>query len=375
MEWTISQIRRFERQITNDGTVLHKFFLHIDKDEQRRRLLAREQDSLTSWMISPGDWDFHRHYDLYLPLIDTFINGTDRERAPWTVLPATDPQYAILTVYKSIIRRLSRILEGRAKGSADRPDDARRPDWPRQERKKHEGKSRLPAYDLSLSITREEYDEVIPPLQRRVRDLQYMLYKRRAPLIILFEGWDAAGKGGNILRLTHLMNPRGFEVVPIAQPTETELTHHYLWRFFQKLPKSGTITVFDRSWYGRVLVERVEGFCSEVEWQRAYQEINEFEEMLAGDGVGLVKFWLEIDREEQLKRFHQREEDPFKRWKINEEDWRNRQHWDLYRGAVDDMLTLTNTDIAPWTVVESNDKRYARVKTLRTVISAMEKVL
>ena len=192
---------------------------------------------------------------------------------------------------------------------------------------------------------------------------------------MVYEGWDAAGKGGNIKRLTQELDPRGYQVVPITAPTVEEKAHHYLWRFWRQLPKAGHLTIFDRSWYGRVLVERVEGLASEEEWRRAYQEINEFERHLTGAGVVCVKFWLHLSPEEQLRRFQARERTPHKRFKITTEDWRNRARWNDYRAAVSEMIERTSTSMAPWTVVEAEDKLWARVKTLSTLVATLEKHL
>ena len=233
----------------------------------------------------------------------------------------------------------------------------------------------LDAADLSKAIQPAEYEAELEKWQLRVRDMEHAMYKARVPLMVLYEGWDAAGKGGNIRRLTSKMDPRGYDVIPIAAPNDIEKAHHYLWRFWNAVPKAGHIAIFDRTWYGRVLVERVEGFCTEAEWKRAYREINEMEEQLTDAGMGLVKFWLHIDPEEQLRRFEERQEVSWKTWKITEEDWRNREKWDRYKEAVDEMLFRTGTSRAPWTVVEANDKYYARVKALRTVVETMEKVL
>jgi len=220
--------------------------------------------------------------------------------------------------------------------------------------------------------TKPEYEQALSKYQEQIRSLHYLLYKRKIPLIIVYEGWDAAGKGGNIMRLVRHMNPRGYDVVPIGRPDTTELDHHYLWRFYKKFPRAGHVAIYDRSWYGRVLVERIEGFCTETEWKRAYNEINEMEREYVNGGGGLVKFWLEIDKDEQLKRFNARQQDPLKQWKITDEDWRNRGKWDQYEDAVDEMLARTSTETAPWTVVESDDKWFARLKTLKTVIEYSE---
>jgi polyphosphate kinase 2 (PPK2 family) len=233
----------------------------------------------------------------------------------------------------------------------------------------------LDRVDLSLSLSRAEYREQLKPLQRRLFELQNELYRKRIPSVIVYQGWDAAGKGGNIRRLTGGLDPRGYEVIPVAAPTAEEKAHHYLWRFWRELPKAGHTAIFDRSWYGRVLVERVEGFCTEDEWRRAYAEITEFERELTEFGTVVVKFWLHIDRDEQLRRFQAREQTPHKQWKITDEDWRNRDKWDRYKAAVVDMLQRTSTPHAPWTILEANCKLHARIKALRTVVAAWEEAL
>jgi len=363
VRFSIDTINSFERQLSDDGAVIIKFFLHISKEEQKRRLDEREGNLLTSWMITKGDWDFHHHYDSYLPVIELFVEGTDKSYAPWTVVEATDSNYTCLKVYSTIIKRLRKHL--------DRIESSGKPEG------KNNGKNGIikpPKTTVKrqsapqVEYSRPEYEKHLVRCQEKVRDIQYLLYKRKIPLIIVYEGWDAAGKGGNIMRLVRLMNPRGYDVVSIARPDQTELDHHYLWRFYQRFPKAGHITIFDRSWYGRLLVERVEGYCTPSEWRRAYREINEMEQAYVGSGGGLIKFWLEVSKDEQLKRFQDRQNDPLKEWKITDEDWRNRAKWDEYEEAVDEMLSRTSTAEAPWTIVESDDKYYARLKTLQTVI-------
>lgn len=363
IRFSIETINNFERQLSSDGVVILKFFLHISREEQKRRLDEREADPLTSWMITKGDWDFHSHYESYLPVIEQFIRGTDNPHAPWILVEATDPNYTRLKVYASVVKRLRKQLEkwekeGSPVGLSLAKDDLEKP--PRTNIKR---RSSAPA-----SYSRPEYEHRLTRCQEEARNIQYLLYKRKIPLIIVYEGWDAAGKGGNIMRLVRLMNPRGYDVVPVSPPDQTELDHHYLWRFYQRFPKAGHITVFDRSWYGRVLVERVEGYCTVPEWKKAYREINEMEGAWIGSGGGLVKFWLEISKDEQLRRFRDRQEDPLKQWKITEQDWRNRAKWKEYEEAVDEMLARTNTKGAPWTIVESDDKYHARLKTLETLI-------
>ena len=356
---SIEDINQLERQLADDGAVILKFFLHISKEEQKRRLEEREKDPLTSWMITQGDWDFHHHYDGYLTIIEQYIRGTDRPYAPWTVVGATDKNHTRLRVYTTVIKRLEKKLHQLGeRGKSVDYGDIRKPPRVRVER----------FAAAPVTCPKPEYEKILTTYQDRVRDIQYRLFKRRIPLIIVYEGWDAAGKGGNIMRLVRHMNPRGYDVVPVGRPDQTELDHHYLWRFYKRFPLAGHITIFDRSWYGRVLVERVEGFCTKTEWKRAYHEINEMEQSYIESGGGLVKFWLEMSRDEQHRRFMARQNDSLKEWKMTDEDWRNRERWDQYEEAVDEMLARTSTKTAPWSVIESDDKYYARLKALRTVI-------
>jgi AMP-polyphosphate phosphotransferase len=235
----------------------------------------------------------------------------------------------------------------------------------------------LETIDLTKTISSEDYVESLLRYQLELRNMAFQLYQQKRSLVIVFEGWDAGGKGGNIKRITERLDPRGYEVFPIAAPAGEDHTHHYLWRFWRRLkaPDEKQVLIFDRSWYGRVLVERIEGFCKEEDWKRAYREINEFERELTDSGMILVKFWFQISKDEQLRRFEERKNDPYKSWKLTEEDWRNRDKWDLYLAAVEDMLLKTSTLNAPWTVVEGNDKYYARVKSVRTLVETVSKEL
>jgi AMP-polyphosphate phosphotransferase len=363
-----TQINNFERHLHDDGTIIIKFFLQITKEEQKMRLEERERNPLTAWLVTPAIWNVHRHYDDSLPLIDNFIQKTDTENAPWTVVEAMDRKYAILKIYSMIVKTLEKKTEEKkeAKPKKGKQKEVLMP-------RKNPVKRHAAPDD---GLTKEEYQETLNNLQIEMLELHYLLFKRKIPLMIAYEGWDAAGKGGNITRVTKFMNPLGYYVVPVAAPTEHEKDYHYLRRFIKHFPTGGDIAIFDRSWYGRVLVERVEKFCSESAWQRAYGEINEMEEdFVYSSGGGMVKFWLEISKDEQLKRFQQRASDPLKIYKITEEDWRNREKWDLYDEAIDEMLARTSTPVAPWTVIESNDKWFARVKALKTVIEAAQKLL
>jgi polyphosphate:AMP phosphotransferase len=364
----ISSINNFERQLVDNGTIIIKFFLHISKDEQKTRLLVRERNPLTAWLVSPQIWSFHRHYDAYVPIIDEFLENTDTEYAPWHVIEATERKYTTLKVYSAIVKtlekRIAEIQDGQSKKSKSK-NIIKPPKVPVHRHSSPESPH-----------SKEECQDLLNNLQIEMLELHYLLFKRKIPFIIAYEGWDAAGKGGNIMRVTRFMNPLGYTVIPIAAPTLNEKQYPYLRRFIKHFPVAGHIAIYDRSWYGRVLVERVEGFCTENEWQRAYKEINEMEQdYVESSGGGMVKFWLEIEKDEQLKRFKQREEDPLKQYKITEDDWRNREKWDQYDEAVEEMLARTNTPYAPWVVIESDDKWYARVKALKTIIQNIEKLL
>jgi len=363
-------IREFERQLTESGVVLVKFWLHISKEEQKERFEALESNEAMSWRVGKQEWKQNKKYQEWLAATEEMLERTDTANAPWTLVEATYERY----VRVRALERVLRAIEGEVDRRVSAPPPERKPmpepaDWPPPH------KTVLDRVDLSLSLSREQYEKELDELQERLLNLEYRLYKARIPAVVVYEGWDAAGKGGNIRRLTQGLDPRGYEVIPIAAPTAEELAHHYLWRFWKHVPKAGHIGIFDRSWYGRVLVERVEGFCTEAEWKRAFQEINEFERQLAEYGTVVVKFWLQIDRDEQLRRFQDRQNTPSKQWKITPEDWRNRDKWKQYGVCVAEMIERTSTTYAPWTILEANCKLYARIKALRTVADAVEKVL
>lgn len=233
----------------------------------------------------------------------------------------------------------------------------------------------LSKVDMTLSLDQDEYKKELVLNQVALSQLGYQVYVQQRPVVILFEGWDAAGKGGAIKRVTEKLDPRGYVVYPIAAPQGDDKTRHYLYRFWRRLPEAGQIAIFDRSWYGRVMVERIEGFCSEQDWKRAYREINQFEHQMVDFGTVLFKFWINITKEEQLRRFQGRSSNKLRQWKLTDEDWRNREKWDRYEEAVNEMLLKTSTRTAPWTIVEGNDKRYARVKVLSTLVEKLSKEL
>ncbi len=364
------EILSFERQLINDGYLIIKFFLHIDKKEQKKRFKSLMSNPSTKWTVTKEDWKHHNQYDDYIEAYEQMLAKTHSVSAPWTIVESHDRRYSTIKVFKTSIDMIEHKI-------------AEMKQVKRTSRVKKEStiqlqelsNSILDRCDLSVSLSREEYEHALKRHQERIREIEHEIYAKRLPVIMAFEGWDAAGKGGNIKRLVQRMDPRGYEVVTTAAPNEIELMHHYLWRFWKNIPKAGHVVIFDRSWYGRVLVERIEGFCTEEEWRRAYSEINEMEEQWANFGTAIMKFWVHVSKDEQLKRFELRQKTKHKQWKITDEDWRNREKWDLYKAATDEMLYRTSTSYAPWTIIESNSKLFARIKTLKTVINTLEKHL
>lgn len=366
------QILSFEEQLAADGTLIIKFFLHISEGEQARRLKKLESSPETKWRVTKADWKHNKQYNSYLTMYDRMLEQTDMPWASWNIIEATDREYAtvkIMSITASLLeKRLNEIKEGIPSPAALIPSSGSGCD--------HELRtSVLAGVDVTKSLTKEEYKKKLKKLQDELQLLHNEMYLKRIPVVVALEGWDAAGKGGAIKRLTEKMDPRGYEVVPTAAPNDIEKAHHYLWRFWQRIPKDGHMAIFDRTWYGRVMVERIEGFCTEEEWRRAYREINQMEEDLTSHGVIVLKFWLQIDKDEQERRFRERMDNPQKQWKITDEDWRNREKWDSYVEAVDEMLLKTSTTYAPWTVVEANSKYFARIKILETVVDALKKRL
>lgn len=388
------EINNFERLLTEDGVVLIKFFLHISKEEQKRRYETLAFSPKTAWRVTPEDWEQNRKYDDYIKMIDEMLVKTDQNYAPWTVIEAMDKEYACAKLLQTVVHRLSQVCEiareaekdiARDKGKRKREhaqsngtpykDEVSKEDCLISFHSKRFQNGVLNGIDLSLSLSKKEAKGELRELQKRLGVLQDIMYRKKVPMVIVFEGWDAAGKGGTIKRVTSHLDPRRYEVIPVSAPKEEERLHHYLWRFWGHMPRNGHIAIFDRSWYGRVLVERVEGLCTKEEWGRSYNEINHMEEHIANAGTLVLKFFLHIDKKEQGKRFKARQENPKKRWKITKEDWRNRKKWDSYEEAMDEMLVRTSTVYAPWIVVESNSKPYARVKVIRTIVEALEKKL
>lgn len=360
----LESVNVFERQLAAGGCLIIKLFVDIKRDEQKQRIRRLLDNKDTAWRVSDFDRYQNKHYSEFRRVFDDVLLRTDRTGARWNVIDGSRRKSAELSVYTIITDAIDRALAGNAP-----PVKTPEKKFPLIE---------MPLLcDVSLSgrIDPEDYKAQLEKAQARISELHNKLYRRHIPVIIGYEGWDAAGKGGNIKRLTHSLDARGFEVLPIASPEPHELARNYLWRFWNRLPKTGHITVFDRTWYGRVMVERIEGFCSEDDWKRAYTEINEFERELTDWGAIVVKFWLQIDKDTQLARFNERAATPEKQWKITDEDWRNREKWDKYEDAVNEMLLKTSTSNAPWYIIESVDKKLARVKALNIVIDAIEKAL
>ncbi len=356
-----------EQMLCDEGTLILKFWFHLSKKQMRRRLKTLKNDPLHSWKISPLDWQQSKIYDRFVCFGERVVQRSSRNFAPWYVVDGSDPRYRGLTVARTLLDSLqaaldshaSRVVQPHAAPLIARPDNRRL----------------LDSLDLSLKVDRADYHQQLEEEQGRMSRLMRHKNMRHHALVAGFEGNDAAGKGGAIRRVAEALDPRQYRIVPISAPTDEERAQPYLWRFWRHVPPLGRFTIFDRTWYGRVLVERVEKLIEPDDWLRAYSEINDFEENLVRFGIVLVKFWLAIDKDTQYERFKARENTPYKRFKITDEDWRNRDKWDQYVDAVGDMVDRTSTSFAPWTLVEANDKHFARIKVLRTINDALEKAL
>ena len=363
------EINEFEKMLADSGVIVIKFFIHISKKEQKARFKKLLKNPSTRWRVTKDDLAQNKNYKKVKKEIDFGLELTDSESAHWHIIEGNDRRFATIKMMDILATELARGIEIREKTVApeSKPLISAEDDPYRT--------SVLSGIDMSPSLTREDYETELKAYQKRLRILEYELYRRRVPVIIGFEGWDAGGKGGAIKRLCHNLDPRGYVVHPTASPSKEELAHHWLWRFWKNIPKQGHIAIFDRTWYGRVMVEPIEGFCSAEEYNRAFNEINTFERQMSEYGAVILKFWMNITKDEQEARFNARMENPDKQWKITDEDWRNREKWDQYEVAVDRMLLKTSTEHAPWIVVEGNDKLYARVKVIKTVVEAIEKKL
>jgi polyphosphate:AMP phosphotransferase len=369
-------IRELERMLTFDGAVIVKCWYHFAEDVQRKRLKSLARSDRSRWKMLPKKSRFSEQYRRFEEIADRVVRATDTGVAPWHIIEATDHRYRDIMTGRILLRAIEQAVATkspcpppRTESPTDQADIGLLPNAPEAR------VTLIDRLDLERTIERDMYRERLSDLQNELNDLAWQAYKRRIATVLVFEGVDAAGKGGAIRRVTQAVDSRLRQVIPIAAPTDEEKAHHYLWRFWRKMPRAGRMAIFDRSWYGRVLVERVEGFTPQAKWARAYLEINDFEEQLTRSGIVLQKFWLQISKEEQLARFKAREDTPYKRYKITDEDWRNREKWDEYRDAVNEMLTRTSARSAPWNLIPGNDKRFARIQVLEIVTRSLRDAL
>ena len=368
-EWyhvSFDEINGFERELACGGYKIIKIFTHITRKQQEKNLAKSEDDTASRWeALTPGGIE-GIDYDAYRDVYEKMLAETNTMYAPWHIVSMEDRRAGICDVMDVLAAELEKTLKSSSAGS-------------KKEQLAYEPDPTVPdilsRYTCYQEVDEKVYSEKLKKYHKRLAELQYELYKNGISTIVGFEGWDAGGKGGAIKRLVAPLDPLGYRVNPVSAPSQLENQYHYLWRFWTKLPGPGEIAVFDRTWYGRVLVERVEHFTPVMDWKRAYEEINSMEAQWVKQGILVQKFWLQIDKDEQYKRFQARENDPAKTWKITAEDWRNRDKWDAYVDAVNEMLYRTDTRLAPWTVVEANNKQYARLKVLGTMIDRMEKAL
>jgi len=359
----LRHIDTFEKALTDDGALLLKFWLHIPKSEAKKRLKKKRDSFRVAFKPRKQDRLLVEHYQEVQDIAERVLRRTSSGEALWNVVESTNFRYRNVTVAQGLIRSLTkRLAEPPKKNLA--PVVSQR-----------NVTTVLDQLDLTKKLSKPDYEEKLHHGWRRLAKLSNKVHRKGISSVFVFEGWDAAGKGGAIRRVTAAMDAGYYRVMPIAAPTDEELAHHYLWRFWRNLPRAGHTAIFDRSWYGRVLVERLEGFAAESEWKRAYAEINDFEEQIVRQGSVVVKFWLHIDAEEQLRRFKAREKVSFKKYKITPDDYRNRERWNDYEIAADEMVQRTSTEFARWHLVAANDKRWARIQVLETVCDALEKRL
>lgn len=356
------EINKIERSLLRSGMLIIKFFIHVSKKIQKKRYFKAKKNPAKSWKVTPYAWKQNFNYKPIIESWEDIIERTNNYDCGWNIISSNSLYGAKSEIFRIIVEKIESYLNQKEV----RPSDVLLP---------YKKPFFLDDVDLSKTIDKKEYKKELVKLQNKISDLHHELYTRRIPVIIAYEGWDAAGKGGNIKRVVEKMDPRGYDVIPIAAPNDVEKSKHYLWRFWKSFPRYGHVAIFDRTWYGRVLVERVENFATKYEWKRAYQEITDMETQWVNNGSIIIKFWLQISKEEQLKRFKERENTPSKKWKITEEDWRNREKWKEYKEAIEEMISRTSTNSCPWYIVPANDKYYARIFVLRRIIKEIEKCL
>ena len=359
-EHRLQMIRYFEETLTADGTLVLKFWLHLPRKHLKRRMVKAALDQTSSWQVEEADWQTYEYYDESLPCIEQLMRETSTETCPWHVLPGHNKRYRNLHFAETLLNELNDRMAGKRPAAAPAPADYPKP------------ADALSKVNLGKRLGRSDYRKALEEQQARLAKLTRLARRVGQSAVLVFEGWDAAGKGGAIRRITNAMSVRDYRVAPVGAPTEEELARHYLWRFWRRMPRAGRMLIFDRSWYGRVLVERVEKLATTAEWRRAYTEIRAFEEEILERGLVLCKFWLHLDPDEQLARFKARGNTAYKKYKLAEEDYRNRDRWPDYVDAVNEMVAETGTADAPWTLVPANSKRYARIEVLKTVCDAYE---
>lgn len=370
LERDLARINAFEESLVADGALIVKFWLHLSQDAQRQRMKALEKNPATRWRVTDLDKKHLKQYRKFIGVAEHVLRDTSTGDAPWIIVEATDERYRDLTVGQHLLERINARLERPRQAAMTQPHLR-----PIVTPAVGEAVSVLGQLDLSKQLPRERYKKQLAKYQGKLGELARHARQQKLSSIVVLEGWDAAGKGGLIRRITPALDARNYQIISIAAPTDEERAHHYLWRFWRHIPRGGHVTLYDRSWYGRVLVERVEGYASHAEWMRAYTEINQFEELLSEHGIVLLKFWLHVDPDEQLRRFHEREQTPFKQYKITEDDYRNRDKWRAYENAVNDMVERTSTAYAPWHLIEANDKNHARVEALRLFTARLQSAL
>jgi len=401
----------FEKMLVADGYVVVKLFFHVSKKAQKKRLEALRKNPDTAWRVSKRKLAMTDYYDQGYKIYDRFLEGSDFAEAPWTIVNGEDRRAANIQVAEALVNALEHALaagpnaaaeEAKAKAAANSAAQSGAAEGGAENKEADNAEALIKAYEEQAAAQsalaprgssyvimagypqidhskekpriddREEYRWQLKEEQARFRKLQEELFQKRVPLMIMYEGWDAAGKGGNIKRIAQAIDARAYRIITSPAPSKTDLAHPHLWRYWTRMPEAGKVGIYDRSWYGRVLVERVEGFASTDEWCRAYDEINAFERELVQWGAILLKFWVDITPDEQLARFEARAANPAKTWKLTDEDWRNRDKYPLYKAAVDDMFRLTSTTFAPWIVLESDSKWYARIQALKAINEALE---
>jgi len=365
----LTHINELEQELADDGTLIVKCWLHLKQEQQKKRLKQLEKDPETAWQVTERDKKHLKMYNDFVGVAEKVLTETSTAKNPWLIVEGSDIRYSSLTVGQHILDKINLHIET-LQHKKGLPAPAYTPQIIHGNQP-----NILDSLDLSLSLDKKTYNEQLNHYQGKLNKLARQAHEKQISSVLVFEGWDAGGKGGAIRRLTHALDARNYQVISVAAPTDEERMQHYLWRFWRHMPRAGRVTIYDRSWYGRVLVERAEDFATEEEWTRAYPEIRNFEESLTHHGVAILKFWLHIDPDEQLRRFKEREQISYKQHKITEEDNRNRDKWDAYSLAVNDMVARTSTQASPWVLVEGNDKRYARIKILKAYCEKLESML